>query len=113
MTLDEKYDFLINVIGCEECEISIAIHFNGYNEDTLNELVYCKTGYNSIEQYIECERKTGLQRTPQKLAELKAELEKLENSKLYVEMANRLNKIYYTSICTKINTINEILKANE
>ncbi len=55
MTLDERYDFLINVIGCEECEVGVAIHFGGYNEDALNELLYYKTGYHSIEQYIECE----------------------------------------------------------
>lgn len=55
MTLGERYEFLIDVIGCEECEIGVAIHFNGNNEETYDELLYYKTGYHSIEQYIECE----------------------------------------------------------
>lgn len=54
MTLDERYAFLIDVIGCEDCEVGVAIHFGGYNEETLDSLLYYKTGYNSIEQYIEC-----------------------------------------------------------
>lgn len=62
---------------------------------------------------LEAERKAELQRTPQELAELKAELEKLENSKFFEEMAERIDRTYYATICFEIDTINEILKANE
>ena len=62
---------------------------------------------------LEAERKAELQRTPQELAELKAELEKLEDEKFIEEMAERLDIRNYKNICNKIYTINEILKANE
>ena len=55
MTLEERYDFLVDYIGITEEEIGVAIHFNGNNEETYNELLYYTTGWRSIEQYIECE----------------------------------------------------------
>lgn len=55
MTLDERYEFLVEKIGISEEEIGVAIHFNGNNEETYNELLYYVTGWSSIEQYIECE----------------------------------------------------------
>lgn len=55
MTLEERYEFLIDHIGITEEEIGVAIHFNGNNEETYNELLYYVTGWRSIEQYIECE----------------------------------------------------------
>ena len=55
MTLDERYDFLVEYIGISEEAIGVAIHFNGNNEKTYNELLYYATGWRSIEQYIECE----------------------------------------------------------
>lgn len=62
---------------------------------------------------LEAERKAELQRTPQELAELKTELERLEDTKFYAETADKFDIIDYTSLTNKINTINEILKANE
>ena len=47
--------FLVEYIGISEEEIGVAIHFNGNNEEIYDELLYYKTGYHSIEQYIECE----------------------------------------------------------
>lgn len=73
--------------------------------------------YHKVEQAkaerLEAEKKAELQRTPQELAELKRELEKLEDAKFLEEMAERLDQKNYKVICNKIDTINEILKANE
>lgn len=55
MTLEERYEFLADHIGITKEEIGVAIHFNGNNEETYNELLYYVTGWRSIEQYIECE----------------------------------------------------------
>lgn len=55
MTLEERYEFLVDHIGITEEEIGVTIHFNGNNEETYNELLYYVTGWRSIEQYIECE----------------------------------------------------------
>ena len=35
----------------EELELVTAI--NGYNEDTLNDVIYVRTGYRNIEQLLE------------------------------------------------------------
>lgn len=87
-----------------------------YLEDNFTDYITAED-YKKVEQAkaerLEAEKKAELQRTPQELAELKAELEKLEDAKFLEEMADRLNYKNYDSICNKINTINEILKANE
>lgn len=53
--LDNYWDFLIdNCIATEE-EIKLVTSINGYNETSLNDILYVRTGYRSIEQYKECE----------------------------------------------------------
>lgn len=53
--LDDYFDFLTdNCIATEE-EIKLVTSINGYNETTLNDILYVRTGYRSIEQYKECE----------------------------------------------------------
>lgn len=53
--LDEYFDFLVdNCIATEE-EIKLVTSINGYNETALNDILYARTGYRSIEQYKECE----------------------------------------------------------
>jgi len=34
-----------------EKEISLITDINGYNEETLNDVIFCRTGYRDIEQY--------------------------------------------------------------
>lgn len=55
MTFNEQFEFLIeNGIATEE-EIILVMDINGRSEKTINDILYARTGYRSIEQYIECE----------------------------------------------------------
>lgn len=48
---DALYDTLIDLDVATEGEIGVAIHFGGFNVETLNSLLYYKTGYRSLEQW--------------------------------------------------------------
>lgn len=53
MNLNEQMNFLIeNEIATEE-EVNIVININGYSESTMNDILYVKTGYRDIEQYLQ------------------------------------------------------------
>ena len=50
MTKAEAWDYLIdNMIATEE-ELQLVTNINGYNMDTLEAVLYARTGYRSIEQ---------------------------------------------------------------
>ena len=50
MTINEYWEYLTeNGIATEE-ELQLVTSINGYNEDTLNDVLYIRTGYRSIEQ---------------------------------------------------------------
>lgn len=57
MELEEYYDYLINYEIVSEETLSTITSINGYNEKTLNDVLYCKSGYHDIEQYLEYEDK--------------------------------------------------------
>ena len=57
MELNEYYDYLINNIGVNEETIRCITGINGYNEETLDSILYYFTGYRDLEQYLECEDK--------------------------------------------------------
>jgi hypothetical protein len=42
--------YLIDYNIATEEELKLVTCINGYNEDVLNDVIYAKTGYNSIEQ---------------------------------------------------------------
>ena len=88
-----------------------AWHLENYFTDYITDEDYQKIEQAKAER-LKAERKAKLQRTPQELAELKNELERLGGVKFFEEMAERLNR-NYDIICRNINEINEILKANE
>lgn len=51
--LEEIVFFLIeNGIATEE-EIYLVIKINGYTENTLNNILFARTGYRNVEQYLE------------------------------------------------------------
>lgn len=53
MTKAEAWDYLIdNMIATEE-ELRLVTNINGYNMDTLEAVLYARTGYRSIEQLEE------------------------------------------------------------
>ena len=55
MSTDEIYDYLIDYEIATEKEISLVCSINGTNEDSLNSILYSRTGYRDVEQIKECE----------------------------------------------------------
>ena len=55
MTLDEYKSYLIDNLNISEDTIDCVTNINGYNEYTLNNILYYYTGYRDIEQYTEYE----------------------------------------------------------
>lgn len=55
MGVNEIYNYMIDyeLVSAETLEIITSI--NGYNEDTLNDVLYCVSGYRDIKQYLEYE----------------------------------------------------------
>jgi hypothetical protein len=49
---------LLEVYGiATDEEIDLVTNINGYSEETLNDILYARTGYRDIEQYEEAEIK--------------------------------------------------------
>ena len=48
--LDKMWDYLIDHDIATEQELQLVTSINGYNADTLNDVLYVRTGYRSIEQ---------------------------------------------------------------
>ena len=55
MSLEDYYDYLIEYLGVNEETIKCITGINGYNEETLDSILYYFTGYRDIEQYLEYE----------------------------------------------------------
>ena len=54
--MEEKIrDYIINTGIATDKELKLVTHINGYNEETLNAVIYARTGYHSMEQIEECE----------------------------------------------------------
>ena len=49
MTLDEYKSYLIDNLNISEDTIDCVTSINGYNEDTLDDILYYYTGYRNIE----------------------------------------------------------------
>jgi len=55
MNTNEIWDYIIeNSIATEE-ELQLITSINGMNKESLNSVLYCRTGYRSVEQIIDCE----------------------------------------------------------
>lgn len=55
MSLEDYNEYLINNLGVDEEVVSTVCAINGYNEQSLNDILYVKFGYRDIEQYLEYE----------------------------------------------------------
>ena len=55
MSLEDYSNYLINNIGVNEETIKCITGINGYNEETLDNILYYYTGYRDLEQYLEYE----------------------------------------------------------
>lgn len=55
MSLEDYSNYLINNVGVNEEVINCITSIDGYNEETLDSILYYYTGYRDLEQYLECE----------------------------------------------------------
>lgn len=56
--VDQAYEFMLtNEIASEET-LDIITSINGYNIETLNDVLYCQSGYHDFEQLYECEEES-------------------------------------------------------
>ena len=51
--LNTLYDKIVEYGIATEAEIDLVTDINGWNEEAMNDIIYCRTGYRSIEQYEE------------------------------------------------------------
>ena len=52
-TIERIWDYLVETETATEKELQLVTNINGYNEDTLNSVIYARTGYRSLEQLQE------------------------------------------------------------
>ena len=57
MSLEEYENYLIENLGVDEEVISVVCAINGYNEQSLDDILYVKFGYIDLEQFLEYEDK--------------------------------------------------------
>lgn len=57
MSLEDYSNYLINNLGVDEEVISVVCAINGYNEKSLDDILYVKFGYRDLEQFLEYEDK--------------------------------------------------------
>ena len=55
MNLEEYSNYLIKNVGVNEEVINCITSINGYNENTLDDVLYYYTNYRTIEQYTRYE----------------------------------------------------------
>ena len=54
-TVKQLWDYLTETGIATEKELSLITSINGYNEDSLESVLYCRTGYRSMEQLEDAE----------------------------------------------------------
>ena len=52
-TLDGYWNDLVNIGIATEEELQLVTDINGYSKETLDDVLYVRTGYRDWEQYIE------------------------------------------------------------
>ena len=50
MSFDEMFDKLIELDIATENEIDLVCHIKGWTIDTLNDILYARTGYRNLEE---------------------------------------------------------------
>ena len=54
MDISTMWDIIVHEYGiATEEELSLVTAIDGYNEDTLNNVIWVRTGYNDIEQLLD------------------------------------------------------------
>ena len=52
---DPLYDFIRDNEIATENEIELVTNINGYSEETLNDIIHCRTEYHDVPQLYACE----------------------------------------------------------
>ena len=52
---DDLWDFLEDMEIATKEELQLVTNINGYNLESLESVLYVRTGYRYLEQYLECE----------------------------------------------------------
>jgi len=47
---DKIWDYIVEMGIAEDKELKLVTCINGYTEDTLNSVIYARTGYHDMEQ---------------------------------------------------------------
>lgn len=55
MDINNIYDYIVELGIATEEEVNLVTCINGYNEEVLNNIIYVRTGYRTIEQLIDDE----------------------------------------------------------
>lgn len=55
MEINEVWNNIIDFEIATENELQLITSINGYNIESLNDVIYCRTGYHDMEQFLECE----------------------------------------------------------
>jgi len=50
---DKIWDYIVETGIATDEELKLVTCINGYNEETLNDVIYARTGYRSMEQLQE------------------------------------------------------------
>ena len=50
------YDFIIENEIATDAEISLVTNINGWNVESLNDIIWCRTEYHDAEQIYNCEK---------------------------------------------------------
>ena len=53
MTVEEMYDYLMDVVGVSQETMSVATCINGYSKETMKAILYATTGYWDFDQFQE------------------------------------------------------------
>lgn len=53
MDLNELWTKIVDDGIVTDDELRLVTYINGYNEETLNDVIYARTGYRDIEQFLE------------------------------------------------------------
>ena len=53
--INQLHDYLINYVIATDDEISLVTSINGYSLDSLESILYSRTGYRSLNQITEME----------------------------------------------------------
>jgi hypothetical protein len=51
--LNNMYDTILELELCTVEELELVTSINGFNEQSMNDIVYVREGYNTLDQYVE------------------------------------------------------------